>query len=382
MLKIYKTKSKADYFVIFFSFVYIGSKVFPVAEGLVNAAIAAAGLLCLLYFQICGSTLTKKKAYSLGLLLSCCMLISILYNGNASIENLLWIGSYLGVSLCVFEFGISNFSSIIICYGIELFFVYKAIVTGPSEILADTVLQTASNNNISTICLYASSIYYIAHVINNEKVFSYIPTILVLFVSMYYANRGGMIAAGVLLLGLFINNIRQEGLSWKNLIVLLPAIIIIVYFFYKNFSVFGAALAQKLERDGGESSRTVIWSEYIRGCFDDFFHFLFGVPANLREYPTYFYYKGNAHNAFLILHSKFGLIPFVLVIKYIISCGLFLIKKGNYVLCLVLLSIVIRSMLDWTAFPGILDVIFWFFVLVVINKNVSSPKMIKVKQIK
>ena len=122
-------------------------------------------------------------------------------------------------------------------------------------------------------------------------------------------------------------------------------------------------MISKLDRYGVESERTIIWSEYYKGVSNSVFNFLFGVNGSDPQFTHLSDHEGNTHNAFLMLHAKFGLFGFLLISIYLAKSFVKAYKTRQYVFMALLAVVGIRSIFDWTAFPGLLDVIFYFFIL-------------------
>ena len=134
-----------------------------------------------------------------------------------------------------------------------------------------------------------------------------------------------------------------------------------IYIFFDAFmDQFGVSFLQKENRTGTESTRTLIWAQYIQACLNDPMYVLFGVPSNDSTVFWYHLYNGNAHNAFFMLHANFGIAGLIIIIIAVVKFYIYSFKRKMYPIAIIFSTIVLRSMFDWTGFCGIFDVFFWY----------------------
>lgn len=370
LLSLYMKLSKLiipEFLLVSFITTAIGTHLISISVDTMNMLIAIMGLMCLLYYLICGNKTIKLNGLVIGVVMSFFMLISILYNGNARTINILWVWSYIGVAMLLYQYGLRPSIAIILFYVGCLFFVNQALT---EDIAASELLSEGSENNISTLCVFLMIILYLSFIrIVKSKIISYLPIILVLFISLWTACRAAILTMGLFLIFAFIHNMKQGGLSLRNIVIALTIVVSLIYFYKNYFDEFGIALLDKMDRYGGESERTFIWSDYLNGISQNFANFLFGVKGTDPQYRHLSYYAGNTHNAFLMLHSKFGIGGFFIIIWYLFVGIMKAIKAKQYVFISLLFVVVLRSMFDWTAFPGLLDVIFYFYVIYALDKT-------------
>ena len=123
-----------------------------------NMLIAIVGLLCLLYVFMKKSWFISQL--SIGCLAaSLCMCISIFYNGNANLMNLLWIWAYAGVAALIYEFCISSKVGGLIFYGIAIFYLCFMLVNSNAR----GILKSISENNISVQLICCASFFYLLY---------------------------------------------------------------------------------------------------------------------------------------------------------------------------------------------------------------------------
>lgn len=347
----------------------------------VNMVRAIPGLMCLLFVLFWGDWKTNRKGILIAFLMSLAMFFSMVYNGNSHPQHFLWIWSFMGVSLLLYEFGLGRRLGMVLFYVCSLFFVYAAITNTGS---AKGILYGVSENNISTICILVLIIYLLANLKKEKKRMPYIPALVIMFLSLWTATRSGLFAMGVYLVWAVLYNNIGKGRKISQIFLLVVLAVSVSVMFDSIYQTFGIGMQEKIDRYGSESIRTSIWRDYLRASFRDGMAFLFGPMANDSRNGLFYYYSGNAHNAFLELHSKYGLIGFCFVIVYLIKAILKAIRlKEFYLLSLLVISIV-RSMFDWTAFPGNFDVIFYFFIIYAMDKRkrfeapiVGNRKMVR-----
>ena len=134
------------------------------------------------------------------------------------------------------------------------------------------------------------------------------------------------------------------------------------------FGKYLLGLTEKLDRYGNASIRTEIWKEYLHGVLSNVGNFLLGVKTSDGIYRWLSFYNGNTHNSFLMLHAKFGLLAFVLLMILISVVIRKAIKEKNYIMIIVLISASARMFFDWIAFPGLYDILFWYMLLYVFDR--------------
>jgi len=356
-----KFECKIQYFfLLVFSIVAVGAPLTTLTDDEMNMYKAIVGLACLASFVLsCKDKKLISRVLGYGIAASLLMSISILYNENARWVNLLWIWSYLGAALILFKNGIPKILAFTIFYVCCLSF---CVVAFRGDLQSNEVLEHGSANNISILCIYCMFLYYISLKDDQNKLLPYIPILIVAFLSLWTANRSGILTCGIFFLFVFnINNklSSKKHNRWKNTFVILALIVLVVYFFINFYAQFDVAMESKMERQGMSSARSILWAEYIKGTFDSLGNLFLGVPGN--KYLFLSYYNGNPHNSFLVAHSKFGLVGFLVILYVIFKTGSISVKRKEWVITATLILVVSRSFFDWTAFPGLYDVMFWYF---------------------
>lgn len=347
-------------------------KVVSLSDEAANACIALCGLFCYKYYMSKGKASLKKKSIQYGFLMSVCLLLSYLYNGNSNISNILWIWSYMGVALLFYERGFSLKVAFVLSITYAFFFLYDTLILGNP---VETLLNNASANNIPTLCMFPMVLYYIQKFREDIHAnIDYIPILLVILVSIVTATRGALLALFFFLFFAVLHNIRIPGHKKKSVLILLVGIVAVAYLYSNYYAEVGDKLDSKAENYGTESARTDIWKDYFRGVTDSPLSFAFGVPGLDPRYPDLSFYSGNPHNSFLMLHSKFGIIGFSFFTFMLIGAFLLTIRRKEYGLSGVFFLLFLRSSFDWVAFPGVFDIFYWYYLFYFVDKRILRKK--------
>lgn len=365
-----KSKSKvASLIYIIFAIVFVGGHIADISPLLCNFLVAFLGMIAL------GYCLIKKRLnlnlIIIGIMFTISMLFSSLYNANADYLDILWIWSYLGIAVLIYEWNISSKTYWVVAYSV-IMLVLLYMIQGNA---ADELLKIGSENNISTYILFFVFLGYLSEKKEN-KAMKYIPAVLVLAISLWTASRAGVLSALVLIC----------CISWYNLMIVkkgklgsLFKLCFLVFFgiwainhFFGDYMI---SFLEKMNQYGNTSIRTIIWLEYLKGMFDSFGNFLFGVNMFDGEYPLLQYYAGNPHNSFLMFHAKYGFVSLLIGCIFMFNSILKAKKNKNIMLIIVTLVASVRMFFDWIAFPGLYDVVFWLLMLYVIDKKNVLTKL-------
>lgn len=367
-MKIYLNRKYiiADILIALFAIAQVFVHLYDVEGDAMNGVRVFPGLVCLLFYFLNGNRFITKVGVSMGLLLSFAMLLSMAYNQNTRPTNILWIWSFIGVAMVLYEFGMRVFWARILFYASSLFFVYLAFRTTAS---VQDIMYGTSENGISAMCILVLFIYFISIFKSGGRNIPYLPMLVIIVISIWTATRSSIIAMVVLFLfALFNNNIKSEKKNIKSRSGQILALIIvasgIVFFFMNYYDLISAGFERKIERGGFvNEDRTNIWKEYISSVFDSLGNFFLGTSSSDAQYGLFHHFHGNAHNVFIILHSKFGLLGFCFIVFYLLKAMRKARINKMFFLYSLMLVAVIRGMFDWVAFPGPYDPIFYFFIL-------------------
>jgi O-antigen ligase len=366
----------ASFLAICFLMAFFCAKTFTMPDMMANGLIAFTGLLCLAF-----AMLNKKLStgYLLtALMLSVIMVMCMLFNGNASSLEVMWIWCYLGAALILAQFNVSSKTLSVVLIIVTLIY-GRQIVLGVD---ATDAIGSGSGNNISTYILFYVILLYMKRYEENKSI-SYWPCIIAIILSIWGNGRAGILASGVLFVLIFFYDyifVKKAKPSTLIKITMLALIALVIMYFY--FDSYIEDLLEKFDRYGYSSVRMEIWSEYFNSAFSSIGNFFFGVPPQAGKTPLLFYYSGNPHNAFIMLHSKFGFIGVLCVLFLLIRTVARFLQKKEYVYLILIVVWFIRSMFDWTGFPGIFDVLFFYFVIKSGDSKISSDRVLDRKEIK
>lgn len=364
-----KHEKIADRLILLSSFWLLFIKCFPLPDVLVNGSIAVVGIICFFYYLFHGKVVQRQRILLFNIFLSVCMSFSVFYNRNAGFDNILWIWAYSGVAMLIVEYGVSKSTGFLVFWtSAAVLFLFASSGRRPEEFY-----QFGSANNVTAILLYAYFIYFVSSIYSQKSSnLSMLPPIVFLLVSIWSSNRSGLIVAAFMFLGIVMLNFTMgEGKNRIRLIVSVAILFVAAIFYWDSiYYAIGEDFSVKMERYEMESVRVDIWSEYVSTAFSNMYDFLFGVSHNdpLRT-PLLNYWDGNTHNCFLMLHSKYGILGFVAFIYLIIKKLIISIKEKQFYASFIIMVVIIRGFFDWVAFPGLLDVAFFWFIFKQFKKD-------------
>ncbi len=341
----------------FFLLSFFYAKVIDMPTMISNGLIAGMGIVCFLYCLIKGKFSTKHVLLCSGL--SLCMLVSILYNGNASYLELLWCWCFVGVAgiLAYFPISSQTVTGVFIIVSIT----FAAMIIGgvdPQEGLA-----SQSGNMISVIILFYVFLIYIKRYEEKKKIIFW-PCLLAILFSVWGNGRSGLLSSVLLFVLIFLYG--YFFVEKKKISTLLKVLVLVAIGLFLLDHYFGAYIElfeSKLDKYGSSSVRTEIWAEYIDQASASIGPLLFGVPTEYGSGNGTLLATYTLHNSFVSLHAEYGLVGFLYVAcSLLIFVRKFWIRK-EYLYLIVIFVWFIRSMFDWIGFPGIFDVIFFYFLL-------------------
>lgn len=392
--------------LMIFSICVLLSNLTPIPGLFGNALIAGCGCLLFIY------TILYKKddkriwwVVLLAIMLSFCLILSSMYNHNASIKEVLWIWSYMGAALALVSFEIDSRWVSVLFYVLAGYF-FLCIIMRRS---VHYILYSTSRNGISLLMIFMALLLYICRKSNQMKIV-YLPATFNLIISVWALGRAGILTAvlfwcGIVIYGLVVGKGKNCKELLGNIGLLVIAIFLLVGVFPTNESLYlekkntiemdSASINKKIEQNipenkngmvqsknetfisrfseyGLKSVRINIWSEYLEKTLDSGKNFFLGVDCSTGKYlGTY----KQPHNSYLELHAKFGIIGFIIVMTLLIKTFFLLYREREWLWLIIFVTCAIRAMLDWVAFPGSIDVIFWFLILKNILMKRESKKL-------
>ena len=369
-------KNKIAWWLIsLFSVTAVLVQIMDLTDDQMNMYKALAGLICFAFGVLKCTNSLIRQSITYGILMSVFMLLEILFIGNAKAVNILWIWAYIGPAILLFEFGFPRKYSFLLFYLISTYFTFWAF-TG--RISVQEILTHGSINYISILSIFCMCLYYLSHRCEKAVTLPYIPVLLVMFLSIWTGSRASIICCGIVfLLLLRINYQLSNSSSSKSWFFVFAAIIIVgaIWFGERYIGMFDESLQYKMDKQGMDSARSILWGEYISGMFSNIGEFLFGVDGLSSKYPHLQYYNGNPHNSFLVLHAKYGIIGFIFIISRLYNSIVKSWKNRDSIMILLIVIAVVRCFFDWNAFPGLYDVLFWFIILYGSKTPQLSPQV-------
>lgn len=345
----------ANVFAEIFLVVFIVAKTMSLPDLLANFLIASSGLLCLAWLVI--KQINISRWILVTFFLTILMFISILVNGNASYYELIWTWSYMGVALLFTKSEINSFAIERVYFLVMAIFAFD-IVTGVNP---QNALSSGSGNNIATYVLFYVILLYMKRYEEGKKIILW-PCITAVLFAIWGNGRAGLLASITLaILVISYRFIFEKKGKVKTLIIIVILILSARFILFHYMGEYINTFIYKMNRYGTESIRTAIWGEYFQKITSNLIYLIFGAPTMDCHWASL--YNGNLHNAFLVAHAKYGLIVFIYIVYSMLQVSCRFIKKKNGYLIIFVMVWFIRSMFDWTGFPGIFDVLFWYFVI-------------------
>lgn len=367
---VYKTKRKVmlyDYLFFVFLVSFICTRIISMPDLLANFIPALIGLICFVYVFVKKESNVKEYAVVISLFFSILEIVGIAINNNNSFYDIVWIWSYMGVALIISSYNLNAKLLLMLFYGVAIFFCWFMV----QGIAADAVLSIGSENNISVYLLLLLCLYFYS--IREKNQLPYFPILLTLIITLWSASRSGLISAGLLLLGASLYNYTQIK-GRKNLIVF---VIILAFFSYfvssDSFNSLLEPMETKFRNYGTESLRSLIWDDYFNSAFSDPIQFVFGVKI-FNYSNVWLSHYGNPHNSFLNLHANFGLLGVFFVFFCFLKKFAKVLAQRDFILMVILVTLISRSFFDWTAFSGPYDIFYFAILLTSFSKNDFKDK--------
>lgn len=347
-------------YLLFFTITFTG-QIFITSDIIRNLLVVCCGFIAFLFTFI----KKKKDCYIViffVFVFSLLEILSMLYNGNSSFLEIIWIFTYSGIGILIYNFKISyKISKIILCIPFLYFLICIILNKDPN-----LILHGGSRNIISVFLILYESIYYFLRY-KQIKNIDILPAFLSLIFCIWASGRAGIISSFFIFIVVLLTVLFQNKKNRLKKILLVIFIFFILVFILRNYlDFYNLTILERFKREGLKSSRSILIEEYFLGITSNFFDFLFGVP--FVNYKFLNFYK-NPHNSFLMLHSKYGLFGFLLVVYLLIKLFFSKLKKLYLFELFLGISIIFRALLDWVAFPGMFDILFWISFLEVLNKK-------------
>lgn len=359
---------------LFFTFFIVAclGKALPIPLIVGNVITALIGVITLFYVCITERnsktpTLLLLTVFGATSLMAVCMAV----NGNASPEDLLWPVTYSGPIGILLTKEIGTRVFYFLFYAIAAFYLTNALLgNDPNSITAASSRNAISVNMLLLVVL----LYFFQW--QKKSTISLVPAIIAVLLCIYGEGRTGILVSVVLLIIILFQYLfRVKAFALFKIIVTFILVGVALFLISTVFSDALQVLFSRFDREGMDTIRYDIWSSYLAEVFSDSRWFIFGAPTDSSWLLVY--YDGNLHNAFFMLHSRFGIIGFCLLCVTLLFYALYSIKKCHVFEVALLAVLILRSFYDWTAFTGLYDVLFIALMLTVFLRGFNAGNYAK-----
>ncbi|MFD1037179.1 hypothetical protein ACFQ3N_01890 [Virgibacillus byunsanensis] len=306
--------------------------------------------------------------------------LGILLNGNMELQELIWPFAFMGVATLFLNFTINYKLTRVLYYFVVILFISSIILSNG----VDNLNMSSSRNAIGLTVLIYFSIYAISGYIHNRNLTIY-PIIMGLIVSTMAIGRSGILVFLVILFLFLLFSFNRKKLNitffFKSIFVG-AFVVIILSIFYNFLEIYFTSAIINYENRGLESLRTLIWTDYLNKTFTSAGYFLFGAPISGTFILERF--SQNLHNSFLMLHAKYGIVPFIIVILLVIKAFFHFKKENNLLYSMLLITLLFRMQFDYTNFNAQLDIILFYIIFspyMSIHDDNKNRRVGKVKEL-
>lgn len=289
-----------------------------------------------------------------------CGIVSLIYNGNADVQEMLWPIAFMSLGLLLLTFP-PKFETVARLYYISVV-IFLPLTLWKGLSIFETTLS--SKNTVGTLQFLLFAVYCISADRHGKNPKIILAAFLGILCSSAVESRGGVVAfAAILLVSVYLNY-RRKGCSviktMLTIFVPLTLIAIGLYLVYRFSPSVIQPMVDRFIRRGLNTPRTQTWLDYLHKITESGFHFLFGAPIEGTALLNQF--SENLHNSFFMLHAKYGIVMFVIVIVKTLASLAYFLKNRCYLLIIVWLGLFIHMNLNYTNFNAGLDVIFIYLI--------------------
>lgn len=310
--------------------------------------------------------------------------VSIIHNQNISYGSLILVMKHFFIAMVLARVKLDKAITKITYYALSVYFLYLMITGFDVTLFSLSVSQNAISLHLA---LFLS--LFILSSSDDDFLNRWITAGIALIVSIWTGCRGGIIACGTILIGVYYCALKKtdyKHVTLKNLLVFAGAILItaagLVYISNKiGFEKYLFMLTRDRASMRGNIRFTMI-EEYIQAATRSITNFLFGAPLSDSAWISH--YGNNPHNSYIYAHAHFGLLFLIIIIFLIIKNGYKYIKNKD-LLGFVLAGLLLRAFSDSPAFPGIYDAIIYLLIFempLFARKNlITNPYYAQINQI-
>lgn len=194
-----------------------------------------------------------------------------------------------------------------------------------------------------------------------------LPALLAVPACLYSVGRAGVAISILLLAFVFVAYlVLEDRPAFLKFLIVALACALIAIFAVELFSGLIDSLLERFQREGLESGRAKMWSEYFGLVSTSFGNLLLGAPTMADMSLRIAFQQGNLHNSFLMLHAHFGAIGFVVITVCSVIFLRQLVKRGELFVVGIIGVAIARMLFDGIAFFGPYDLLFMCMVIPVL----------------
>lgn len=303
------------------------------------------GTIGMILYMLCNDSYRINKIMKLAIIIAVSMLIVVIIRDPYNVSNVLYeILVYLSTACILTCKSVNRKVGLAIFYGVAICIVYEFLRIGSMRFL-----NGMSENSISII-LIISILPYLSTFRDEKETPSVLPMLFCLILCILSVGRGGIIMGALLVLcfslKIIFDNKHASGL---NILICMIAIIAIAgTLFLGNFLTPYLYKFASISEILTDSSRKMIWSEYLGQSLKNIRYLLFGFPSS--QSLMIYSYKNNMHNSFINTHVLMGIIGVIIVIGGLFRSVKYLFKTRKWNILIFLFVFVVRSFTDWV-FP-------------------------------
>lgn len=300
--------------------------------------------------------------------LSILFLTSLYFIGNYNIKRLIYLNQGIWIAVSMQKNTLNVRVVRIFLLLMIVFYLYRIM----SGIDASNFFPNVSRNGISVYLLVMMTLYCIACHENGKVINLFFPFIITI-ITAWAEGRSGFIAA-ILISSLIVREYLKGDQSTGKRKILLRVLIVSLGFLliaiaHSQFSVsrqnYFDLVISRFQTEGLASGRGRIWNEYFSDIISKFKHFVFGSP--MAKLPILRSMNSNPHNSLILLHTQIGFGALVGIVIIVVSE--IKLVRTNFLYFGLLFVLVLRSMTDIIAFPGIFDFLIYYFVFSAIDRS-------------
>jgi hypothetical protein len=271
------------------------------------------------------------------------------------VQESVYLPGNLGVALALCRGHVSRRVTLVLLYGAALYFTYRLLtVSSPAAI--HQILVTGSANGISGLMIILAGLHY-AVARSEGSPIRLLPAVACLLVSALTLGRSGMAAAGVLLAGVAVEDLRRDpsaGRRAAKTVVYVGAALTLAFLVFPRLEAISYIFERFSEFGLGSDARDRIWEAYGSS--------LHGLPT-LTGHGREEIFAGftNVHNSYILWHKSMGIMAIPLYLLAALALGRALMR--DWMLFVILGALLLRAFFDELMLPyRLYDFLFFYLV--------------------